>query len=493
MIILSRLLLSSAAVAASQNLPEPPRLLWASQPVRPNSTLLVQGHFPLGRATRAVLKALPDGPEANVSAAQDWESDTALYFRVPASFPDYTGLRLTVRSGGGGGSAPAGAIEVNTPRIKWTQGDAGASATPGGFLRLFGSALAFGQAGANAQHAAGTYGDYQMLESELNHALRSHDHVVIAEAAARLAQLGKALSGAGALSGRQTTLALVPVRGAATGSPRAAVNLTATNATDVDAHFALPATMAPGEYSLVVRNPAGMAASLDVYVDQARPRVTTVHVIEPPAKPPPTVFSVAAFLPAGYPAGGLDMTSGEPANATLAVLSALGAARAAGGGTVKLPRGKWFVDGPPDVPGHTQLVGDATHLSSLYFYEDQLATAPGCKWSAWTPNSNCTDAHCYVTNCHMNGGAAGYVWSSAQQPWGIHNLTIYVTHYGHTHGHTRRTLPASACRTSGSERGPSLVAELARWPGYRRRTSPPRPGSRNESSTTFTAHSVATC
>ena len=214
------LLLSSAAVAASQNLPEPPRLLWASQPVRPNSTLLVQGHFPLGRATRAVLKALPDGPEANVSAAQDWESDTALYFRVPASFPDYTGLRLTVRSGGGGGSAPAGAIEVNTPRIKWTQGDAGASATPGGFLRLFGSALAFGQAGANTQYAAGTYGDYQMLESELNHALRSHDHVVIAEAAARLAQLGKALSGAGALSGRQTTLALVPVRGAATGSPR---------------------------------------------------------------------------------------------------------------------------------------------------------------------------------------------------------------------------------------------------------------------------------
>ena len=32
----------------------------------------------------------------------------------------------------------------------------------------------------------------------------------------------------------------------------------------------------------------------------------------------------------------------------------------------------------------------------------------------------------------MTGGAAGYVWSSSRQPWGLHNLTIYVTHYYHT-------------------------------------------------------------
>ena len=204
------------------------------------------------------------------------------------------------------------------------------------------------------------------------------------------------------------------------------MNVTATNATDVDAIFALPPDLSPGEYRVMVRNPAGMSASLDCYIDQERPRVTTIRVIKPRPKYP-RVIDVADHLPAGYPAGGLDMVTGKPANATLALHRALAAARVAGGGTVKLPRGKWFVSGPLDVPGHTQLVGDDTHLTSLYFYEDQLATAPGCKWSAWTPNSHCTDSTCYVTNCHMHGGAAGYVWSSSRQPWGLHNLTIYVS------------------------------------------------------------------
>ena len=42
------------------------------------------------------------------------------------------------------------------------------------------------------------------------------------------------------------------------------------------------------------------------------------------------------------------------------------------------------------------------------------------------------DSTCYVTNCEMTGGAAGYIWSSSRQPWELHNLTVYVTHYYHT-------------------------------------------------------------
>ena len=230
----------AAAAAQTADVSQQARLLWASQPVRPNATLMVQGFFPAGRATRAVLKALcPGGPEASVVAMNEWDSDTALYFLVPASFPDQTGLRLSVLAAD---ETVADSITVNAPRIKWLQGDAGSKATAGGTIRLFGSALAFGppaEPRGSAAAAAGTYGDYQLLESELTHAIHSHDHAVVAEAAARLARLGAALSGVGCPS----TLILRAV----SRPEAAAINVSATNATDVDAFFDLPSTIPPGE------------------------------------------------------------------------------------------------------------------------------------------------------------------------------------------------------------------------------------------------------
>ena len=207
-----------------------------------------------------------------------------------------------------------------------------------------------------------------------------------------------------------------------------------------------------GEYTVAVRNPAQMEGRLDGYVDKARPRVTTVQIV-PARRPvsPPRLIDVSDYLPAGFPLGGLDwatvrepktlfnavfapflwanrsyaktgsgqpyeelsskggyLSQAEPANATQAVLSALEAARAysaaadgpssSNGGTtapamqvVRFPRGKWFINGPLDIPANTKVVGADTHLTSLYFYEDQLSTAPGCKWSAWGPGKNCTD------------------------------------------------------------------------------------------------------
>jgi hypothetical protein len=105
-----------------------------------------------------VLKALcPDGPEASVVAMNEWDSDTALYFLVPASFPDHTGLRLSVLAAD---ETVADSITVNAPRIKWLQGDAGFKATAGGTIRLFGSALAFGPPAEPRGPAAAARGTY---------------------------------------------------------------------------------------------------------------------------------------------------------------------------------------------------------------------------------------------------------------------------------------------------------------------------------------------
>ena len=71
-----------------------------------------------------------------------------------------------------------------------------------------------------------------------------------------------------------------------------------------------------GEYTVAVRNPAQMEGRLDGYVDKARPRVTTVQIV-PARRPvsPTRLIDVSDYLPAGFPAGGLDWaTVREPKN-----------------------------------------------------------------------------------------------------------------------------------------------------------------------------------
>ena len=122
---------------------------------------MVQGYFPAGSSTRALLQALPDGPTIERTPANEWDSETALYFDVPATFPDLTGLNISILDGKG---AVVDSLLVNVPKIKWLQGDAGTRATAGGTIRLFGNALAFG---STLQAGSGKYSDYQLLESQL--------------------------------------------------------------------------------------------------------------------------------------------------------------------------------------------------------------------------------------------------------------------------------------------------------------------------------------
>ena len=80
----------------------------------------------------------------------------------------------------------------------------------------------------------------------------------------------------------------------------------------------------------------------------------------------------------GEGASGLNFSAhGAPANATDALRAALDAARSAGGGTVALAPGKYFVRGSLAVPANTRLVGEAgAERTSVYFFEDGLADAP---------------------------------------------------------------------------------------------------------------------
>ena len=130
-------LVAVSAVAAS------PQIIWASDPVRPDETVLLRGG---GFGTQPVVEfaRLDDGdPAASNQAALAWvklpvlqPGDDALKFVIPADArPGVFACRVVADNAR---SAP---VLLNRPDVWWMQGDAGPSATPGGWLRIFGKCL----------------------------------------------------------------------------------------------------------------------------------------------------------------------------------------------------------------------------------------------------------------------------------------------------------------------------------------------------------------
>ena len=125
-----------------------PQVFWASDPVGPNETVLLQGDG-FGSVAVVEVTRLEDGKPTAAAAASDlngWTrvpvlqaSDCSLKFALPADWKMGV-FACRVTSGG----APSAAVLINAPDAWWVQGDRGASATPGGWLRVLGKSLSFG-------------------------------------------------------------------------------------------------------------------------------------------------------------------------------------------------------------------------------------------------------------------------------------------------------------------------------------------------------------
>ena len=127
-----------------------PQIIQASDPVRPDETVLVVGEA-FGKNCSVEIAALPDGPataphDAAAPLPKKWEtiqplqSDAqSLKFVVPKAWPQGV-WACRVRQGG----LVSEPVILNEPEAWWWNGDAGESATPGGWLRVFGKSLNFG-------------------------------------------------------------------------------------------------------------------------------------------------------------------------------------------------------------------------------------------------------------------------------------------------------------------------------------------------------------
>jgi hypothetical protein len=122
-------------------------VFWASDPVRPDETVLLEGSD-FGPACRVELVRLKDDdatPPVGEGAIGPWSpvpvlqwSDCSLKFVVPASWKmGIFACRVVDRDSV---STP---VLLNAPDPWWMQSDAGDRARPGGWLRVFGKSLGF--------------------------------------------------------------------------------------------------------------------------------------------------------------------------------------------------------------------------------------------------------------------------------------------------------------------------------------------------------------
>ncbi len=285
-----------------------PQVFWASDPVRPNETVLLQGNDFGSAAVVEVLRlsdAIGIDPVAR-DGAKGWArlpvlqaSDCSLKFVLPGDWK--MGVFACRVTSGGTASAP---VLINAPDPWWLQGDRGASATPGGWLRVLGKSLAFDQC-------------------------RHHG----------------------------CTVRLEPGQGASRFVEPAAEDC-------YSLRLDLPADLKPGVYTVYVHNGFGGALaerkagvlrveSLDAWLD-ARP-TKVFNVLDTYGKDATQQMRKTLSKYSPVP----DRTEG--------ILAALRKAKMNGGGIVYFPAGRYGIQGDLNVPPHTVLKGEGMGLVVLWW------------------------------------------------------------------------------------------------------------------------------
>lgn len=410
----------NAAVAAAATAAPAPVLTWLSEPTLPGETLLVHGAgFTLNCSL--IVTPSPAAPGWNspavLPAIAGQSTEGSLKFALPASLPPGA-LSVAVSCGDGAPSAP---WLLNAAVPWWAQGDVGAAATPGGWLRVMGPVLALApapeatllaaiRAARDALTAPGTAADAAWA-----------DESPLAATAARLLAARAELADVRARGGgaRPVTARLTPRGGGAALYLPAARDTASLHS----AAFALPHSLPVGEYDVAVANgcgadtdagaPAGAGTfvALDFFESMARPHVTGIAVIAPRAWPP-GVFLVDT---PSDPCAPLPCPSSDAALAR-----ALDAARSAGGGTVLFPRGAYFLTQPIAVPPNTVLMGEGgAEAVAVWFAEWNVTSAPKA------PLFALDDAAAAASSAPAAQGVG--VAGSGLASWGLSSFTLFLT------------------------------------------------------------------
>eukprot|EP01043_Picozoa_sp_COSAG02_P025488 COSAG02_NODE_1435_length_12610_cov_7.021181_2_plen_950_part_00 len=386
-----------------------PYLHWLSQPVAPgetivavgwchgqNATLLLDGHRRL-----PLLHGITGSSVSQAAASMAvLPSDVA---------PGNHTIGVVTASGD-----VSNTMVLNAADLWWVQGDEGAAATAGGWIRAFGRGMRpaphVNTAEEEPQTPAGLVRDLSRLATGWD----ADGH--LAQLRAMAARYPDWFKGAAAAGGSRTPdevaiLVLTPLGGGAAVTVRPSTTDSLPKGDSSHSlTFPIPAAVSPGEYSVVLQGPGGSRSALDFFDCPSIPRVRAVTIRAAAATTShhpdePTVIWVDG-------PSGINMTAatthrepygtagdGRPVNATPALLAALSrAASLSGGVTVRLRAGYWHIDGPIVVPDGVTIAGSGAGLTALYLAYDNTSTAP----------------HALISPVAANAS------------WGLEDLTIYV-------------------------------------------------------------------
>ena len=303
-------------------------ITWASHPVLPNQTLLLQvSPFPNG--SRVLLQRADDSAAAEaapVAVLPEYATDAGVAVVVPASFPSTGVFTAAVE----GSSAPP--FRVNAPDLMWIQGSEGETTVPGGWIRVFGRSLAFvpvGQVGLSAPP-----------------------------------------------SGWMTTLRLTPEPGTLNHPSSPTVIAAAFhNVSSFQAFFRVPTQLAPGEYGVALSNGPSGYVELDCFTHPTQPHVRSIVVRAPPA--PPIVHAWNPLWVHGVNESNGAKLIDSSAQLQLALTQA-GAAGSPGSPKVlQLERGWYAVAGALKVPHGVTIKGAGEGKTLLMWqYQDYNTSVP---------------------------------------------------------------------------------------------------------------------
>ena len=130
--MVKNLLLALAALSTA-TLHAKPVVIWASDPVRAGESVVVRGDGFGGKAAVEISLSQNGNPTDWQSVEVLQQTPSTLKFALPAQIGD--GIVRFRISDGKESSEPS---LLNAPKIWWMQGDETETATPGGWLRLFG-------------------------------------------------------------------------------------------------------------------------------------------------------------------------------------------------------------------------------------------------------------------------------------------------------------------------------------------------------------------
>ena len=261
---------SCIAAVTAAGAATPPALDWASQPVSPNETvLLLGGPFTATSVVQLAPASLGAGEPATVVPVLQ-PSSGSVKFLVPSNFS--TAQWEVVVDG----SAP---YTLNGPQPWWVGGDLRQVATPGGYVRVFGSCVHVESGGV-----AGALQRVSTASAALAAAFDREEGM--SSLMARVQEMDDAKRALRAANDASSSfLRLRGAAGTASASlPTVLLTSDAGNSTGWSAWFPVPASVAPGTYTVEVANqlnPDNFVAlgRFGSYQSPGAPNVTTIDVI----------------------------------------------------------------------------------------------------------------------------------------------------------------------------------------------------------------------